>query len=125
MKKSTQDPADHDLYDRGYKLIFSFYQVFQQLMEGYVPEEWTSRLDYANSQKIDKSFIMKGFKKQESDILYKVPLIGEPKKEIFLYVLIEHQSTVDFAMPFRVLCYLVEIWRDFYKNKKKKDSHQI
>ena len=124
MKKSQQNSNVHDLHDRGYKLLFSVYQNFQQLMEGFVDKSWTSRLDYLHSQKIDKSFIMKGFKKQETDILYKIPLLGEPDKEIFLYVLIEHQSSVDFAMPFRVLCYLVEIWRDFYKNSDPNETRQ-
>ena len=117
MEKSKETKVIHDRHDRGYKLLFSFYQIFQQLMEGYVAEPWTAQLDYTQSQRIDKTFIMEGFEKQESDILFKVPLLGESDKNIFLYVLIEHQSTVDFNMPFRILSYLVAVWREFYNNQ--------
>jgi predicted transposase YdaD len=93
----------HDVHDRGYKLLLSFSKMFQQLIEGYVDADWKSRLDYSRSQRLDKTFILKGLEKQESDVLYQVPLRGEPGKEVYLYVLIEHQSTVDYSLAFRIL----------------------
>jgi len=39
---------------------------------------------------------------------------SEPK-EVLLYILLEHQSTVDHSIAFRVLAYLVNIWEDIYK----------
>jgi predicted transposase YdaD len=113
-----EDKAPHDIYDRGYKMLLSFTKIFQQLMEGYVEGDWKSRLDYAKSQRIDKTFILKELEKEEADILYKVPILGEDK-EIMLYVLIEQQSTVDYSLAFRVLAYLVDVWRDIYKNIDK------
>ncbi|WP_245561231.1 Rpn family recombination-promoting nuclease/putative transposase [Desulfoscipio gibsoniae] len=41
--------------------------------------------------------------------------------EIIFYILLELQSTVDHTMPFRLLQYMVEIWRDIYKNTPKKE----
>ena len=35
---------------------------------------------------------------------------------MIFYVLLELQSTVDHLMPFRLLLYMVEIWRDIYNN---------
>lgn len=108
----------HDIYDRGYKMLLSFTKIFQQLMEGYVEGDWKNRLDYAKSQRIDKSFILEGLEKEEADVLYKVPLLGADK-EVILYVLIEQQSTVDYSLAFRVLAYLVAVWRDIYRNSDK------
>lgn len=112
----AEKQTPHDIYDRGYKLLLSFTKIFQQLMEGYVQGDWKSRLDYTKSQRIEKTFILKGLEKQEADVLYKVPLLGEEGKEVYLYVLIEQQSTVDYTLAFRVLCYLVAIWTEIYKN---------
>jgi predicted transposase YdaD len=119
-----EDKIPHDVYDRGYKLLLSFTKIFQQLIEGYVKGDWRNRLDYAKSQRIDKSFILKGLEKQETDVLYKVPLLGEQGKDVFLYVLIEQQSTVDYSLAFRILIYMGEIWTDFYKNTEEKLRRQ-
>ena len=113
--EEKKDESPHSIHDRGYKLLFSFLKIFQQLIDGYVDKEWKKRLDFQHSQKIDKSFILKEFQQVEADILYKVPLLGE-QKEIFLYVLIEFQSTVDHGVAYRVLNYLNDVWFDIYKN---------
>ncbi len=115
-----QEPKElpHDIHDRGYKLLLSFQQLFQYLIEGYVEGDWKARLDYSRCEKIDKTYILEGLDKQESDVLYKVPLIGTENdpKEILLYILIERQSTVDHSIAFRVLMYVMNIWNEIYKN---------
>ncbi len=114
--EEQENNKPHDIHDRGYKMLLSFTKIFQQLIEGYVEADWKARLDYTKSQRIDKSFIIKGLEKQETDMLYRVPLLGNPDKEVFLYVLIEQQSTVDYSFAFRLLFYMADIWTDFYKN---------
>ena len=116
----NQDSKDlpHDVHDRGYKLLFSFKKLFQELIAGYVEADWKSQLDYSRCKQLNKTYIMPDLSKQESDILYQIPLLGtgsEPK-EVLLYILLEHQSTVDHSIAFRVLAYLVNIWEDIYKN---------
>ena len=56
---------------------------------------------------------------QRMDILYSVRAAG---KRVLIYVLAEHQSTVDAWMVFRMLCYLVAIWKIYrarYPRAKK------
>ena len=96
-------------------MLLSFGKIFQQLIEGYVDKDWKNLLDFSHAQKIDKTFILKGFEQIESDVLYKVPLLGMDK-EIYLYVLMEFQSTVDHSIAFRVLNYLSQVWSDVSKN---------
>lgn len=121
---TADNKLPHDIHDRGYKLLFSFWKILQQLIEGYVQEEWKDRLDFSNSQKIDSSFISERLEKQESDILYKVPFLEKKDKQIYLYLLIEHQSSIDYSMPFRVLFYLAQVWNHFYKNSDEKKRRQ-
>ena len=111
----TEDKLPHHLYDRGYKMLLSYWQILRELVDGYLDSDWKNRLDYSKSQLIDKSYVSKDLEKEESDIVYKIPIIGLDK-EVFLYVLIEHQSTVDFAMPLRLFLYTAKVWGDIYKN---------
>ena len=114
-QKDVASKTPHHIHDRGYKQILSFVKLFEQLMDGYVPLDWKNNLDYSRSERLETSHIIKHLEERESDVLYKVPLKGT-QKEIYLYILIEHQSTVDHSLAFRVLCYLVDVWHNIYKN---------
>ncbi|HBN83210.1 MAG TPA: hypothetical protein DDZ89_05145, partial [Clostridiales bacterium] len=64
-------------------------------------------------------FILNDFKGKEADLLYKIKIDGQ---EIFFYILMELQSTVDFQMPYRLLQYMVEIWRTLLKDTESKQG---
>ena len=69
-----------------------------------------------NIEKYTNSYITKKYKSKEADIVYKM-------KDKDMYFLIEHQSTVDYNMPFRLLNYCIDIvneWKKEEKNKKSK-----
>lgn len=53
-------------------------------------------------EKCNNSYITKQYKKYEADMVYKIK--GEE-----VYILIEHQSTVDVNMPYRILNYYGEV----------------
>jgi predicted transposase/invertase (TIGR01784 family) len=45
-------------------------------------------------------------------------------KEVVFYILMELQSTVDYQMPYRLLLYMVEIWRAIIKDVGKKGGRK-
>ena len=47
-------------------------------------------------------------------MVYKLRLAGQ---DVYFYLLLELQSTVDSMMPFRLLMYMVEIWRHYWFNE--------
>ena len=63
-------------------------------------------IEKSKSRKILKinDFISEEFKNQESDVVYKIK-----NKKIF--VLIEHQSKIDYKIPKRILDYEIEIMK--------------
>lgn len=63
--------------------------------------------------KFTNSYITKKYKSKEADLVYK--LRGQ---DIFL--LIEHQSSVDNRMPYRILNYCIDIMYEWCKSKKMK-----
>ena len=58
-------------------------------------------------------FITSKYKDRESDIIYKVK-----NKNIFF--IIEHQSTIDYSMVYRMLEYSIEIMRQIIQGKENK-----
>lgn len=105
-------------HDRNYKHLLSYRKIFQEVIEQYIEGEWKQELDLEKAEKMDKSFILQDFAERESDIIYRVPF-KQKEKEVYLYILIEHQSSVDFTMPFRFLVYITELWRDIFKNTEE------
>ena len=76
-----------------------------------------AHLDFSQLVHINRSFIPDNLREQESDIVYSVPFRSESKtEELLIYILIEHQSTVDVTMGFRVLFYMTQIW-DFQRRE--------
>ena len=76
-----------------------------------VASELVDLIDFSQLSQINRSFIPDNLREQESDLVFSVPLRGESETdELLIYILIEHQSTVDSTMGFRVLFYMVQIW---------------
>ncbi|MCE2403321.1 Rpn family recombination-promoting nuclease/putative transposase [Candidatus Poribacteria bacterium] len=74
-------------------------------------------IDFSQLTQINRSFIPNTLREQESDIVFSVPFQHESKtNEILIYILIEHQSTVDVTMGFRLLFYMTQIW-DFQRRE--------
>ena len=64
-------------------------------------------------EKYTNSYINKKYKSKEADIVYKM-------KHKDVYFLIEHQSTVDYNMPYRILNYCIDIVQEWKKEQKNR-----
>ena len=99
-----------NIHDSGYKKLFSNRTIFRQLLETFVNQEWVHSLDFATCETLDKSFISEHYKETESDLIYKIQFHG---REVYIYILIEFQSTVEPFMALRVLNYITNFYMDF------------
>ena len=102
-----------NIHDSGYKKLFSNRTIFRQLLETFVNQEWVHSLDFDTCEPLDKSFISEHYKETESDLIYKIQFHNH---EIYIYILIEFQSTVDPFMALRVLNYITNFYMDFLVN---------
>ena len=113
-----------NIHDSGYKKLFSNRTIFRQLLETFVDQEWVHSLDFDKCESLDKSFISEHYKATESDLIYKVQFQDHPRqerdrnREVYIYILIEFQSTVDPFMALRVLNYITNFYMDFLVNNK-------
>ena len=108
-------------HDKGYKYLLSVKRVFMQLLRSFVDKSWVSSIDEDSAEYINKSFILQDFKGKEADIVYRLKIDG---REVFFYILLELQSTVDYQMPYRLLQYMLEIWRTILKDTKEAKEKQ-
>src|SRR5690554_4333700 len=106
-------------HDKGYKLLLSSEKIFLELLESFVDSGWVQAIDPESITKIDKSYILPDFQEKEADLVYQMKLNDQ---ETIFYILMELQSTVDFQMPYRLLLYMVEVWRDILKNTEKNEA---
>lgn len=100
-------------HDKIFKTIFENKEEVEKFINKTL--KLKNKVKQEQLEKYNSSYITRAFQSQEADIVYKV-------KDRNIFFLIEHQSTVDYSMPFRILMYQVEIMRsaiDITKIKTK------
>jgi predicted transposase/invertase (TIGR01784 family) len=97
----------HTPHDALFKAVFSSPEHARAVLRAALPPRLARRLDWSSLTLLDGSFVDEALKERHSDLLFRVKLDG---KDVFLYLLFEHQSTVDGLMAFRLLRYMVRIW---------------
>jgi len=107
---------DRKPHDSAYKYLFSNKKFFHQLITRYVDLDFAKKIKLDSIQPVDKSFIADDLARRESDLIYQVDLDGQ---EIFIYILVEFQSTVDKSIPIRMLLYILHLYDLTYRNSKE------
>jgi len=107
------------IHDSGYKKLFSNKTIFRQLLQTFVHEEWVDDLDFDDCETVDKSFVSDHYKETESDIIYKIKLNDQ---DIYIFILIEFQSTVNRFMAVRILNYITNFYMDYLAAHKHIDK---
>ncbi|KQC06869.1 MAG: hypothetical protein APR55_04520, partial [Methanolinea sp. SDB] len=103
-------------YDSAYKYLFSNKRIFHQFLTQFIDESFTRKIKLEDIEQVDRSFVSDEFLQRESDIIYKVKLGG---REVYIYVLLEFQSTVDKSIPVRMLLYILQLYDQLYRNSRK------
>ncbi|GEA17459.1 hypothetical protein E306M_05930 [Moorella sp. E306M] len=98
---------------QGYRQLLTDKRVFLELLKTFVREDWVAAIDADYLILVNKSYVLQDFSEKEADIVYK---LKTRDKNVIFYILLELQSTVDYLIPFRLLLYMVEIWREIYNN---------
>ena len=109
-------------HDQEYKKLFSNREMLKTLLESFVPEPWVQNLDYDKAERVEKSFITKGLKERESDLIWKLGWKGD---EVYIYLLLEFQSSVDYFMALRVLRYICELYQSLIDEGKFKKGQKL
>ncbi|MBF0633012.1 MAG: Rpn family recombination-promoting nuclease/putative transposase [Magnetococcales bacterium] len=101
--------SDHD---SGYKLLFSHPDMVRDLLQGFVKEEWVEQLDFASLEKVSGSYVADDLRDREDDVIWRVRW---GKEWLFVYLLLEFQSAVDWIMSVRTDAYVMLLYQDLVK----------
>jgi len=94
-------------HDRLFRRVFSDPEQACGELQHLLPAVVSAQIDWRSLELVPGSFVDQALSERRSDVLFTVQLGGQP---FLLYLLLEHQSTADPLMPFRLLSYMVRIW---------------
>ena len=98
--------------DASYKLLFSAPEVVRDLVLGFIPDAWLHSLDYSTLEKMPGSYITDDLRQRADDVVWRVKADGE---WMYLYLLIEFQSSVDSWMAVRIMTYVGLLYQDLIR----------
>ena len=88
-------------HDNAYKNVFSHPRAVQDLLRGFVHEDWVQQLDYSTLEKVSGSYVSDDLRDREDDIIWRIRMhtrtaqgktVGE---WLYVYLLLEFQSSSD------------------------------
>lgn len=94
--------------DAFFKEVFSDPGRAAAFFRSHLPPEITTQVDWPLLALVPGSFVQTDLQQTHSDLLFSVPAGG---RNLNLYLLFEHQSTVDPLLRLRLLGYMLEIMR--------------
>ena len=100
-------------HDKGYKLVLKNRRVLLHMLRKYTDFAWAKDIREKDIEFVDKEFVTEYFHTYESDLVCR---IRRGEQEIYLFLLMELQSGMDFTMPFRLLVYMVNLWEQYFRN---------
>ncbi|MBF0414743.1 MAG: Rpn family recombination-promoting nuclease/putative transposase [Magnetococcales bacterium] len=98
-------------HDLGYTKLFSHARMVQDLLLGFVHEEWVAGLDFSTLEKVNSVYVTDDFRKRIDDLVWKIRWQGTDRW-LFIYAILEPQSTVDDIMAVRNAQYALLLYQD-------------
>ena len=111
----------HHGHDHGYKLLFSHPEMIADLIRGYVREPWVERVDLSTLEKVGGSYVSDDLREREDDMIWRLRWKGNDRW-VYVYLLLEFQSTSERFMPLRVLTYLGLLYEDLRRRDELTDN---
>ncbi|MCA8866849.1 MULTISPECIES: Rpn family recombination-promoting nuclease/putative transposase [unclassified Halomonas] len=105
-------------HDTGYKELFSYPEFVQQLIEGFAPAEIARLMDFSTLKSQSGNYITPLFEEKIEDVVWSVNVNWQGvTQEVYLYILLEFQSSVDRTMPVRLMHYAACFYSELLKQK--------
>ncbi|MBY4896596.1 Rpn family recombination-promoting nuclease/putative transposase [Cupriavidus sp. AU9028] len=108
--------------DASYKLLFSHPELVRDLVRGFIPDRWLRQLDFSTLQKVPCSFVTDDLRQRLSDVVWRV---RADSQWVYLYLLIEFQSTAPYFMAVRIANYVSLLYQDLVNGKEVQPNQQL
>ncbi|HEV8577505.1 MAG TPA: Rpn family recombination-promoting nuclease/putative transposase [Thermoanaerobaculia bacterium] len=122
MARRKDKAPGHDL---GYKRLFSQPSLVEGLLRGFLHESWIDQLDFSTLEKVGNSFVSEDLRERHSDVIWRLRLRGDGETWVYLYLLLELQSTSDPFMAVRLLTYIGLLLEEIIRKEKLKPGDRL
>jgi predicted transposase/invertase (TIGR01784 family) len=99
-------------HDHSYKLLFSHPEMVRDLLCSFVLEDWVSQIDFSTLERMGDSYVSDTLRERHDDLVWRVRFRDE---WLYVYLLLEFQSTVDKYMAARIMEYTAMLYRDIIR----------
>lgn len=103
-------------HDKFFKSTFSDISITRDFLDNYLPIELRKVVNLGRIKLENGSFIDNELKEYQSDLLFRVDVMGE---EGYVYFLMEHKSYQHKPVIFQILKYMLKIWEAKLKEEDK------
>ena len=103
-------------HDKFFKSTFSDISIARDFLDNYLPIELRKVVNLDRIKLENGSFIDNELKEYQSDLLFRVDVMGE---EGYVYFLMEHKSYQHKPVIFQILKYMLKIWEAKLKEEDK------
>ena len=112
----TDDSVEHP-HDSFFRQLMSKPFAAVEMLRGWLPAAVADGLDWATLEPAPANYVDADLRQTHGDCLFLVQPVGAADgfPPVHVYVLVEHQSTADPSMPFRILRYMVRTWEGYQR----------
>ena len=102
-------------HDTGYKLLFSNPLIVRDLVQGFVDDPWLQELDFSTLEPFKDHYVSEDMRERADGVVWRVK---SGKDWLYLYLLIEFQSSNERYMALRMMVYVGLLYQDLIRHKQ-------
>lgn len=110
-------------HDQGYKRLFSHAASVEELLRGFLREDWADRLDVSTLERIGSSFVSDDLRERHSDLIWRLRFRDGSKS--WCYLLLELQSTSYHFMAVRLSSYAALLQEEVIRKEKLRAGDRL
>ncbi len=96
------------------------------LLQNYLKVSWAGEVEFSTLEKVNASYVTRREKQRHDDLVWRMRFReARGGQWLYLYLLLEFQSTVDRFMVVRLLSYIGLLYEDLIKQKVVKSSEKL
>ncbi len=121
----TRYPPQHE--GNAFVLLLEDRRAFADFAAAFVePSARTPQLDFEHATLDRRVYVSETLREGAHDVLWRIP---RADGDLYVFMLVEHQSRIDHAMPLRVLFYMNAVWHKLYcaanADRRKTSSFRV
>jgi len=97
--------------------------MVEQFVRDFVPAAMALGLDFTRMERVNAKFHGRGGRRREGDVIWRVPT--ECGGDVYLYLMLEFQSQIDWWMPIRIQVYAGLLWQQIIDEMRLKPGDRL